>query len=348
VTTEDFSESLIFLISQPRAGSTLLQRILGSHPDVHTVAEPWLMLHPIYALRDRGCEAEYDAKKAQSALMNFLQILPEAEEAYLEGIRRMYGHLYRRALDESGKRYFLDKTPRYYSILPELLQVFPKAHYIILFRNPLAVMTSVLTTWTRENWFLLHRCKADLLRAPCLLLGGLDSLGEQGIVVHYEALVREPDAEMKRICAGLRLEYTPEMIEYGRSSLDRWGFGDQGQVYESVRPAAGGADKWIQALDDPQTWRLVNEYLERLSCETIQQMGYAYDGFQQVMKAHQPAQSHLRFTFSLDYLLSKPTDKRARWEHLKVQVLRSLQRNGWLSTAGTIIRRTLGTLFMFV
>ena len=58
----DFSQkNLIFLISQPRAGSTLTQRILGSHQDIHTISEPWIMLHPFYALRDKGCQMEYSA-----------------------------------------------------------------------------------------------------------------------------------------------------------------------------------------------------------------------------------------------------------------------------------------------
>jgi len=51
-------ENMIFLISQPRAGSTLSQRMLGSHPDIYTVSEPWLMLHPLYPLRSEGHQAE--------------------------------------------------------------------------------------------------------------------------------------------------------------------------------------------------------------------------------------------------------------------------------------------------
>lgn len=57
----------MFLISQPRAGSTLLQRILGSHPDIHTVSEPWLMLQPLYALRPDGYRAEYNEHLARNA-----------------------------------------------------------------------------------------------------------------------------------------------------------------------------------------------------------------------------------------------------------------------------------------
>jgi len=55
---DDQGSNLIFILSLPRSGSTLLQRILGGHSQVHTVAEPWLMLNPLYALRETGIEAE--------------------------------------------------------------------------------------------------------------------------------------------------------------------------------------------------------------------------------------------------------------------------------------------------
>ena len=41
--TTSQSKHLIFLTSQPRPGSTLLQFIFSRHPDIHTTPEPWLM-----------------------------------------------------------------------------------------------------------------------------------------------------------------------------------------------------------------------------------------------------------------------------------------------------------------
>ena len=69
------------------------------------------MLHPIYALRPENYQAEYNAKLANIGLQEFLKILPEGEETYFEGIRRMYTYLYETALNTSGKQYFLVDTP---------------------------------------------------------------------------------------------------------------------------------------------------------------------------------------------------------------------------------------------
>ena len=48
-----------FIISQPRAGSTLLQRLLATHPQIQTIGEPWLAIPFVYALREKGVTAEY-------------------------------------------------------------------------------------------------------------------------------------------------------------------------------------------------------------------------------------------------------------------------------------------------
>ena len=58
----------VFLLSLPRSGSTLVQRLLASHPEVATAAEPWVMLPHLYARRERGIAAEYTQPIAARAI----------------------------------------------------------------------------------------------------------------------------------------------------------------------------------------------------------------------------------------------------------------------------------------
>lgn len=310
----NLGENLIFLISQPRAGSTLLQRILGSHPHIHTVAEPWIMLHPLYAFKLDG---EYPARWERLAVQGFLQNLPEGEEDYLEGVRRMYGYLYERALHASGKLYFLDKTPLYYLIMPELYRIFPMARYIILFRNPLAVFYSIYRRWAKSNRHLLSNLvgshsafKNFLIKAPHLVLKGKEILGEQAVIAHYEQLVKDPETAMQRICRKLEVEFVPEMIDYGGHGLPRWGLGDQEMLYQHTRPVTHSADQWIEALRDPQLWRLLNDYLQWLGRETVNQMGYAYEELHQILESHRPGWPALWLTRSFQRLLQAAEKQR--------------------------------------
>jgi hypothetical protein len=321
-------EKLIFLISQPRAGSTLLQRILAGHPEIHTASEPWLMLHPLYALRCDGFAAEYDARLASSALHSFLRTLPGTEEDYHQGVRQMALHLYDRALEGSGRQYFLDKTPRYYLVIPELYRTFPQAHYLFLLRNPLAVLCSIAATWIQEEWLGLYDYRHDLLRAPDLLLQGIELLGESGLVVRYEGLVANPIAEIQRICKWLGIPLLPDMIEYGSRPQAHWPFGDQTAVYQRRRPDAENLQKWIDSLHDAQVWRVANDYLQWLGPERVQALGYSYQDLHRLLKAHQPHRLLLCATASLPRLLKRPPAQQAPWLRAIVRLRKWVRQQG--------------------
>jgi hypothetical protein len=102
----NLGENLIFLVSQPRAGSTLLQRILGSHPDSHTVSEPWIMLHLSYALKRQGYSAEYNAEWARHALDDFVLNLSEGQKTYIHALSKFASALYNDVLAKSGEKFF--------------------------------------------------------------------------------------------------------------------------------------------------------------------------------------------------------------------------------------------------
>jgi hypothetical protein len=310
-------ENLIFLISQPRAGSTLLQRILAGHPQIYTRSESWLMLLPLYMARRQEFQPEDEVGHSWMAVRDFLTTLPNGQEDYLEATRRMYAYLYDRALASSGKTRFLDKTPRYYLILPDLCRTFPNARYIVLLRNPLAVLMSILQTWSSDNWLSLlglYRFRGDLLEAPRLILEGITLLGDRATVLHYEALVTEPEREIRRLCERLDLEFAPAMIEYRRQELPAWNFGDLKTVNEHERPVADYAERWQAGLTNPQAWRLAHEYLECLGQATVEQLGFSYLELQQSLEASRPPAVRLWFTVSLRWLLNKSRARGRTWE----------------------------------
>lgn len=304
---ETDGSNLIFLISQPRAGSTMLQRILGSHPEIHTASEPWIMLHPVYALRNSGYKAEYDEKLANIALTEFLDDLPDKKGEYFEGIRRMYGYLYHRALFRSKKRYFLDKTPRYYFIVPELYRIFPKSKFIFLIRNPLSVLSSIIHTWVKDDFSNLYDHKHDLIDAPLLILKGVEKMYNQNscVTIRYEDFVKEPEKFTKEICENLKLGFNSEIISYGKNKIRRWRLGDQESVYENIGPTVESVDKWKNNLDNAQIWRLLNDYLQMLGEELITGLGYSYNELSGILEGKKPNIIALSFTKSLQSLLKK-------------------------------------------
>lgn len=297
-------QNLIFLISQPRAGSTLLQRILGNLPDIHTISEPWLLLPPIYSNRSKGVWFEFDAHTAHIAQRNFIENLPNGNDDIDEAMRRMCIFLYNQILCSSEKPIFLDKTPRYYLIIPELLRLFPKANFIILFRNPLGVLSSIQRTWVRERWLLFHKRKMDLLEAPGLLLEGVDKLGDRCTVVHFEQLIKDPETEVERICTDLGIEFLPDVIEYGSFNDPSWKHGDKEGIGQHVKPIPENAESWVQDLQDPQIWRLASDYIQTLGKNVFNQMGYSFDDIYRTMNDRKPNAISLSLTYPSWLLLN--------------------------------------------
>ncbi len=270
-------ENIIFIISQPRAGSTLLQRILAGHPDIHTAAEPWIMLHPLYALKHSGYTAEYNEQWAQWALEDFCETLTGGEDTYISAVRSFALTLYGDCLSRSGKRFFLDKTPRYYLIIPELYRVFPKARYIYLLRNPLAVLSSILHDWIKTDWQKLALYRTDLLSAPQLLIDGINLTGPQSAVIRYENLVTRPEDEVKRLCSCLGISFDPGILQYTGNPAPAGRMGDDVGIHKHTRPDADNQHKWRKNIALYPRSAIAHQYLDFLGERLTGDLGYTFD-----------------------------------------------------------------------
>ncbi len=275
--TSNMGQRLIYLVSQPRSGSTLLQRVLGAHTDVHTVAEPWVMLHPMYALKEGGIHTEYGAEYARAGVDDFIATLPNGRADYIEGIRAMASTWYSKALEGQNKTYFLDKTPRYYNIIPELQEVFVDAKVILLLRNPLSVLSSVLQTWVGKNWARLQLHRDDLLRAPMLIVNAMEALGDRVIVFRYEQFVQSPRLEIEKLCDSLGIPYEAEMLNYGNVPAPKGRMGDSKGIHQFSRPENVNLDKWKKTFTYP-TYRLLAQIvLTIMGRDVLAKMGFSFD-----------------------------------------------------------------------
>lgn len=298
---------LVFLISQPRAGSTLLQRMLSRHPEIYSKSETWIMLRSLFGLDldVNGTTAPYNARVEHQALREFVATLPGGKADYLDACRQMYGTLYRTALDRTGCTVFLDKTPRYYEIIPELMEVFPHAKIIVLFRNPLAVLRSIWRTFGAGQWSQMQQFRRDLLVAPANLTAALDSGGDRVFSLRFEDLLARPSERVGDLCRFLGLAEDPSMLDYGSDDLERWTLGDPQTIYQRKQADPDHAERWQTDLINPQFWRSCSEYLETLGPDLLQQMGYDLAALRDQLEAFRPPWWRRRLTVSLDLLMEE-------------------------------------------
>ncbi len=239
------------------------------------------MLYPLYALKEKGYTAEYEEKLFRSAFREFISVLPNGVDDYLDALRRMYSSLYNQVLEGKSESSFLDKTPRYYLILDELASVFPDAKFILLRRNPLSVLSSLLE-WRRSDVKSLHRHKLDLLDCPRRMNEFVTSYESNCVEIAYEELIDNPDREIGRLCQDLGLRDVSGLKNYDKN--ESYKFGDKKSVGKYDNPVKDFKDSWMkEAKSDSLKCALFLGYLNMLGEETIAQMGYEMGGHKQYL-----------------------------------------------------------------
>ncbi len=267
-------EDLIFIISQPKAGSTLLQRLLAGHPDIQTSAETWLMLHPVYGLRSHGIKTDFNANWASTGVREFLDNYADGEQTYRDGVRSFAATIYGRALEKSGKRLFLDKTPRYTMIVNELYDLFPKAKYVLLLRNPLAILKSELHTYVNGDWQILSAFEPDLVAAPARIIAARELLGNAAFEIRYEDLVSSPEDSVRSLCDFLGIEFDIAMLDYSTTPAPVGSMNDPVGIHRHTKPSTTSLDKWKELGGDTQLRSFAFGYLDDLGEQTIFGLGY--------------------------------------------------------------------------
>jgi tetratricopeptide (TPR) repeat protein len=191
----------IFILGMPRAGSTLIEQILSSHPLVEGTTE--LPDIPVLA---RQIDA-YPAGTAHLAPEKFREL----GEAYLKRaeIQR-----------HTDRPHFIDKLPNNWAHLPLIHLILPKAKIIDARRHPLGCcFSNYKQHFARGQAFSydladMGRYYRDYVR----LMAHVDAV-RPGLVhrVHYEAMVDDTAAQVRALLAYCGLDFDPACLEFHKN-----------------------------------------------------------------------------------------------------------------------------------
>jgi len=275
-------DQLLFVVSPPRSGSTLLQRMIGAHSAVLTHPEPHLVTPLAYlGFHDTVDRAPYDHINAAEAMRLFVAHLPRGEDDYLDALRAYADTLYGRMLATGdGEVLFMDKTPAYALVLPFLTRLYPSAKYVVLTRHPLAVFSSYANSFFDGRWEEAHQYNPILERYVPAIGKFLRDRPVACAHVRYEALVRSPEAELERVFAYLGIPHEPEAVQYGASPGGGPGDGAPGRgdpigVGRHDRPVTDSLHKWAAELaGDDRKRALAEAMIGRLTDADLDAWGY--------------------------------------------------------------------------
>lgn len=146
----------VFIVSTPRAGSSLLFETLAQAPEVWTIGtESHALLEGIASLHPAARGFASNALTAADATPDVVGAL---RQRVLAQIRDRDGRRYR-SLPEGerpGMVRLLEKTPKNALRLPLLKTAFPDALFVYLYREPRATIASLMEGW-RSGRFVTYR-----------------------------------------------------------------------------------------------------------------------------------------------------------------------------------------------
>lgn len=205
------SEEPIFIVGLPRTGTTLVERILSSHPDVFAAGE---LTH--FSVAVKRCVQTpgrhvLDAPTLQAAAMH---PLGGVGAAYLDSTRPRTGHTAR----------FIDKMPLNVFYAGLIRRALPNARIICLRRHPLDSCLSnyrqlFATGFSYYHYALdLADCGRYWLGFDALCRHWRATLGEAWLEVHYEDVVDDIEGQARRLLAHCGLGWDPACIEFHRNA----------------------------------------------------------------------------------------------------------------------------------
>ncbi|MCW8828152.1 MAG: sulfotransferase [Gammaproteobacteria bacterium] len=266
----------IFLLSLPRSGSTLLQRVLITHNDIAGHGEPWVLLPLIYSLRKKnGIRAEYSQDASFTYLSDLWSSLDESGGDIDSLIRSFVEQVYSKLA--SDKKYFLDKTPRYYLILDELIDVFPEGKFIVLYRNPVSVLSSIIASkqMCGNSIAEIHKYLIDLNKGV-VALGALPGrLLDKSFILKYEDLVNDPLSSIQNICRYLEIDVKHNMVDGWKDSSYNGRAGDKEGVVKYTTISTDSVSKYSAVISNQFRKQLAVRYINSLDEQLLTNMGYS-------------------------------------------------------------------------
>jgi sulfotransferase family protein len=268
----------VIVLGVRRSGTTLLRVMLDRNPELAVPDESYFV--PPLALRHRtpvDVEAFVDDLRRLPTLVEW-GLSPAAVQARLrpgmttgEAVAAVFSAY----AAERGKARWGDKTPLYMQHLDVLERLFPDARYVHLIRDGRDAALSFLSVpagLMTEGWG--H--PRDAAGFACQWATEVGAARDLGVRVgrgryrelRYEALVADPEGELRAVCAFAQLEFDPAMLDYvGQTDSAR-----KAHQRRLDEPPRTGVREWRTEMNETD-----RRAFEEVAGALLAELGYAVE-----------------------------------------------------------------------
>ncbi|HEX5754750.1 MAG TPA: sulfotransferase, partial [Arenimonas sp.] len=275
-----------FLMCSERSGSNLITRMLDSHPAIcgpparhlfNPVARNLFRYGDLRQSDNWSALLKDFADLLESGLSLWRTRVEEAELAQLAATGDVTGLLrgvFEAEARASGKQRIFVKENQIYEFILFLELGLPGAHYLYLVRDPRDMALSWKKSATHAGGVV--RAARQWQRDQIEFLKCFRELSLRGraMLIHYEALIADPETALRRICTQFGLPFANSMLSYHADELTRqnalhhpaWSNLDKAVMHENRA-------KYLSELS-PAEIRAV----EHICAREMRLLGYAPEG----------------------------------------------------------------------
>ncbi|MBD8899105.1 tetratricopeptide repeat-containing sulfotransferase family protein [Rhodanobacter sp. DHG33] len=228
---------VIFIVSVPRSGSTLVEQILASHPEVEGANE----------IKDLSQVIDAETHRRHSA---FPLWTPHASAADWQRLGKEY--LARTAPWRKAKPRFTDKSLVNWYLVGAALAMLPSARVVVVRRDPLETCLACFRQlFTEQSSFT---CDLDEMADYCidfirLTRFWLERYPDRVFDLEYETLTAEPEPTTRRLLDFCGLPFDPACLEFHKTSRAVLSSPSAAQVRQPMRRDTARSARYGDRLD---------------------------------------------------------------------------------------------------
>lgn len=272
------TSSLFFILGRERSGTTLLQRLLNAHPDLHLPQEsPFIRhLYKKYARHKNWNDKTINSfveDLFKEPYFNQWNIEREALQAKLHNLTAPDFSKCCNAIiacsTSKQVKWLGDKNPQYTLFANQLKHAFPSARFICIVRDYRAQIASMMQVQleTRSPAALAVRWNTVSKR----LIAHCNRYPKETLLIRYEDLVTFPEKTLNQICDFLNLPYSDMLLNEGTEELKSNPYYDDLHHKSVKQPlTTTKLNEWKTNLTPKQI-----AIIEQLCGKTGQQLDYA-------------------------------------------------------------------------
>lgn len=248
--------NLLFIVGRGRSGTSLLQTILNTHPQISVAPESQFIMF----LRRRYQNTDWSESKIEKFSRDLWleermenwhlepevlkqELLKHNENAEFATLCKEVYYQYGLSKQKEHLKVVGDKNPHYALYLKHLINLYPNARFVHIVRDPRDTILSYKavnfdadhTSTLANRWNIYNKAILKFSR----------NMPEKFHFLRFEDLLANPEETLTKLCGFLGVEYDPEMLNFYKKEQD-WEAGFRKNLKNPLDPKK--AFRWKQDM----------------------------------------------------------------------------------------------------